>query len=250
MSKGSEPQVPGQEKMDFLRSLVLENWQVFEGPLEQYQWPWENARWHEMVFCLLLRLGQPELEADMARSLVNMLADLDMLRIETLAGLALDGEEPDFAHPDLVLMLHLIERSGLDPAKAIAAVTTICQAALGLQKQHGGKVQRYLRHYGQRILDELDKHFSFTNMSDEDARYAFTHWLQNVLNMPLVLSEPAVEQLCKKLGVTVDDLVGVADSLDLNLALLDDMIAGYGESGLEATETEAESRHGQEIHFA
>lgn len=225
MQKVGKRRVSKKERMANLQSFVLEHWQVFEASPEQYQWPWEIARWHELVFCLLLRLGQPELDADMARSLTNMLADLDMLRIETLAGLAPEGEEPDFTHPDLALMLRLLERSGLHPARARAAVTTICQAALGLQKRHGGKVQRYLRRYGQQMLDELGEHFSFSSMSEEDTRYAFTHWLQNVLNIPLALSEPAVEKLCKKLGVTVDDLVEVADGLDLNLALLDDMVA-------------------------
>jgi hypothetical protein len=229
MSEERKTEVTKQEKLDDLRSLVLELWQRFEGPIEQYQWPWEVARWHELVFCLLQRLSHPELEVEMARDLTDLLANLDMLHIEKLAGLVSEDEEPNFTDPDLDLMLRLLERSGLDTRKAKRVVTTICQAALGLQKKHGGKIQRYLRHYGKQMVDEVGEHFSFSSMSDNDVRHVYIHWLQNVLNMPLALSEPAVEEFCQELGVAVDDLVEIADTLDLNLALLDDMVVSSSE---------------------
>lgn len=209
-----------------LRALILEYWQAFQGTLNQYQWPWETARWHELAFCLLMRSGQPELSAGTARRLTSTLAELNLLQIEMLSRLTPDGGEPDLSHPDLDLMLRLLQRSGLNEAKATATVTTICQAAHSLQQYHGGKVQHYLRQYGQQMLDELGEHFVFSSISQEDARYAFTHWLQNVLNLPLPISNPAVEAFCHEQGVTVPNLVRVADELDLNLALLDDMLSG------------------------
>ena len=233
-----------QNKTEDLRTYILDHWQLFQGSLEQHHWLWETSRWHELVFCLLLRLGQPELEIGLARSLVNMLAALEMLRVETLAGLALADEGPNFTQPDLILMVRLLERAGLNPEKARVAVTTLCQAALGLQQQHGGKVQRYLRHYGQHMLDELGEHFFLSQMRNEDVRYAFTHWLQNVLNMPLPISDPAVGEFCKEQGVTVDELVQAADELDLNLALLDDLIVETNKLELRPAKVAAESQPG------
>lgn len=240
------PEQNDQEKRDLLRSFVIEQFRAFAAPLDQYQWAWESARWHELVFCLLLRLGQPQIEADIARRLTSTLENLDLLRIEGLVALAGDGGSPDFDHPDLMLMLRVLERFGFTGAQASVAVTTICEAALALQDRHDGKVQRYLRYYGEQMLDELAKHFSFSRMPDEDARHAFTHWLQNVLNMPVKLAEPPVKQLCQQFQVTLDDLVAIADELDLNLALVDDMLASSTASGVGSQSTDVgENWHSQ-----
>jgi hypothetical protein len=92
---------------------------------------------------------------------------------------------------------------------------------------YDGKVQRYLRHYGQQMLDALSHDFSYSQIAKEDVRHAFTHWLQNVLNMPVAVSEPAIAKFCERRGIRAEELLKVADELDINVALLDDMIANY-----------------------
>jgi hypothetical protein len=64
-------------------------------------------------------------------------------------------------------------------------------------------------------------------MSEEDTRHAFAHWLQNVLNMPVVLSHPSVKALCEKFGIGIEELVDIADRNDVNLALVDDWAAEH-----------------------
>jgi len=216
---------PEDEKWQRVRAFVLERWEAFSLAPEQYQWPLETERWHELAFCLLYRIGQPLLPAQDARRIVETLAELDLLQVQTLASWMGTGGELDQDQPDAQWVLGLLGYYGLPLEQATVALTTWCQAAYALQQGFGGKVQRYLREYGQQMVDDMQQRFRFTQLDDADARHAFTHWLQNVLNMPLALMEPAVEQLCEALELTPEEWIALADELDLNLALLDDMAA-------------------------
>jgi len=216
---------PEDEKWQRVRAFVLERWEAFSLAPEQYQWPLETERWHELAFCLLYRIGQPHLQAEEARRIVEILAELDLLEVEELASWMGAGGEVDHNQPDAQWVLGLLGYFGLPLEKATVALSTWCQAAQTLQQGFGGKLQRYLRQYGQQMVDDMQQRFRFTQIDDADARQAFTHWLQNVLNMPLALMEPAVEQLCEALELTPEEWVTLADELDLNLALLDDMAA-------------------------
>lgn len=226
MAKKKKAPEGNQDTRSEVREYVLERWQAFDGEPEQYPWIWEGDRWNELMFCLIARLGTPDFQADMARSLTDILSRLGLLKVETLAQLAGGHGASDASHSDAVFMIQLFERAGAQPKRAQAIVTTLYQAAVGLQQGHAGKVQQYLRNYGQQILDDVGDTFSFSELSEEDARYAFTHWLQNAVNMPLARSDPIVDQLCKDRGISIEQLVAVADELDLNLALLDDILAG------------------------
>ena len=129
--------------------------------------------------------------------------------------------------PQLEIMLKILARQGYAEEEARTIVITICQAARSLQDAYDGKIQKYLRWYGEKMLAELPQHFSFSRLSAEDARYAFTHWLQNVVNMPVLLSEPMVDALCREFDVTVDDLAAIADQNNINTAFIDDWAADY-----------------------
>jgi hypothetical protein len=228
--------------VEALRAFILERWRAFENAPARHPWPWETARWHELVFCLLFRLAEPHVQPGMARTLTAMMASLDMLRVECLAGRIGESGEVDLAHPDLALMLQLLQRAGLDGSKATAVVVTLCQTALGLEKRYRGKVQGYLRCYGQQMLAAVSRDFAYTQIDDNDARHAFTHWLQNTLNLPLAVSEPCVESFCRARGVSVEQLMAVADALDVNVALLDDMIADYIAAGHEGASDQEPGR--------
>jgi hypothetical protein len=224
-AKRSKTVLSREEKQQRVRVFVLEQWPAFAASLSQYQWPLETERWHELAFCLLHKVGQPRLEARSARALVDILSRMDLLRVQELAGWMTDAGELTHSEPDAVLAVRVLERGGLPEKAARAALTSICQAAAALQKQYGGKVQRYLRHYGEVMLQELPQHFAFTHLSPDDAALVFTHWLQNVANMPLPLKEPPMERLCEEFGVSLEELIEAADEDDVNLALLDDMVA-------------------------
>lgn len=210
---------------DQLRFFVMEQWPAHAEQLNQYQWPWETKRWHELVFCVVLRIGHPMVEADVARRVVNIMADLDLLDIDTLASsIAKDGK-PDKNNLDVDLMQNILKRMGIADQKVVTIIETACRIASALKKQHGGKIQKYLRAYGERMLEESGSQLNLDNLDTADVRYIFGLWLQNVLNMPVLLGEPALDDICEAFHASLDDLVNVADDLDLNLAVLDDMAA-------------------------
>jgi hypothetical protein len=225
MPKTEEPGISREDRIDELGSFLLDRWMLFEALEGQLPWSWEMSRWYELVFCILVRLGEPEVDASTAWALTSTLVDLDLLDVETVAEATDEGQQPDFSDPELDLLLRLVERFGFSADKARAAVTAIFEAALSLNERHDGKVQYYLRAYGEHMLAELRNHFQFSGLSEDDIQYIFAHWLQNVLNMPVVLAHPAMDQICDEFDLEAQDIVDVADDLDLNVALLDDILA-------------------------
>lgn len=223
---------------DPVERFLLRRWQNFTGPLDVYRWPWEKARWHELVFCLLLRAGRPRLEPEAARKIVDVLASLDMLQVESLAQCLSPDGNLDPSAADLEVMRALLERAGVDSSKGRAAIKALCEMAEALSRGFDGRVQRYLRLYAERMLSELGTHFPVTALSPEDLRHVFTHWLQNVADLPIGRSGPELDRMAANLGVKPDDVVRSADRLDLNLALLDDILDDDAGGAGEAWATE------------
>jgi hypothetical protein len=206
---------------------MLEEYRRFEPMFERYQWPWETARWHELVFCLLVRIDDSPPGIAVARETTEILVNLDLLEVGVLAKAVTGKGEPDFPEPELALMTGILRRQGYDNTEAEIAVVTICEAAYALQQGFDGKVQKYLRKYGELMISELPENFSLSRMSEEDTNHAFANWLQNVLNMPVAFSNPSVKALCEKLSIKPEELSDIADTNDINLALVDDWAADY-----------------------
>ena len=225
MPKTEEPGISREDRIDELESFILDRWMLFEALEGQLPWGWEVSRWYELVFCILVRLGEPDLDASAAWTLTSTLADLDLLEVDTIVEAADEDRQPDFSDRDLDLMLRLIERFGFPADKARVAVTSIFEAARSLEDRHDGKVQYYLRAYGEQMLAELQNHFQFSGLTEDDTQYVFAHWLQNVLNMPVVLAHPSIDRICDEFDLEAEDIVDVADDLDLNVALLGDILA-------------------------
>jgi hypothetical protein len=97
--------------------------------------------------------------------------------------------------------------------------------ARALQQRWNGKTQRYLRAWGERLLDEIPEAFDIKALSEEKVRYAFAYWLQSTLGLPVLLPHPMVRDYAGVQGTTLDALIAAADSLDLNVALLDELVA-------------------------
>ncbi|NLF00963.1 MAG: hypothetical protein GX601_08295 [Anaerolineales bacterium] len=176
----------------------------------------ENARWLELVVALLMQAGDaPE---EQAREAANMLAALDLLLAPACAAFAPD--DPRAALIELVLRDH-----GFTAEGAATGRQAIIEVAQTLQERWDGKVQRYLRAWGERMLADLPEAFGIQALPQEAVRTAFTWWLQAALGLPVVMAHPELHDYAQAQGTTLAALVAAADSLDLNVALLDEAVA-------------------------
>ncbi len=201
--------------------------------------PWlsEHDRWKELVFALLTRISVlPEAQI---RSATDYLSALNLLDVAALANAAASHVTVD---KDVHLhrrMLEILQEAGFSQKEARRSVATIGEAALTLQKRYDGKVQRYLRRFGELILDDAGSAFRFSNLNKADVKRAFTYWLQNVLNMPLSLSDQSWEGFSRKHRVTPQQLVTAADELDVTLSYLDDLIHRHMDLAAASPERDA-----------
>jgi hypothetical protein len=108
-----------------------------------------------------------------------------------------------------------------DAARGMLLVSTV---ARGFREHFNGKVQLYLRHYGEMMLSDIDKMFDAPSSDRSVLASAFTYWLQNALCMPLSLVDHSMWRFCEENGVTPEQLIAAADDLNINVAFLDDLI--------------------------
>ena len=178
-------------------------------------WLWEFDRWKELIFALLAQISAiPQTEI---RLLVDQMVDLDLLDIHTLS--SIDSDTTAGQH-----LTELMLEAGIEEDLAPAALTTLAEAARGLQQAYDGKIQKYLRRYAELMLREISDSFQFTMMKPDDVADAFTYWLQNVAQMPLSLVDESVRSFCSRYGFTPGDLIEGADLIDMNLAVVDDLV--------------------------
>jgi hypothetical protein len=203
-------------------------------------WASERERWRELVFALLTHvtsLTHPEI-----RALTDQLDDAGLLDVSMLAEIQQEKGRDASLGVHARSILDCLQEGGFGKEEALRGLDVICEAALSLQRQFDGKVQRYLRRYGELMLRELDEFFHFTALDAHATRAAFTYWLQNALNMPLPLLDERVTAACQRLRVQPDELIVAADELGINLAFLDDVLLSYdarrtaGGSRLEQTD--------------
>jgi AcrR family transcriptional regulator len=187
------------------------------GVAPAHPWLWEVDRWRELVFALLTRVADNP-EEDL-RELTKQMADLDLLDVGELAKLHEDRDAPLAQR-----ITELMTEMGIAEDQAGAALTTVIEAAWGLDQHYGGEIQRYLRRYGEQMLREIDESFHFTEMKPDAVAEAFTYWLQNVLSMPLSLTDESEQAFCERYGFTPLELREAADRLGLNLSVVDDLV--------------------------
>jgi len=189
--------------------------------IETHRWVWEGARWNALVLTLLAQIcGASEQEL---RTLVEHLSDLDLLRVDALAGLIKGRKEPDREQTLSRRVENLLTSGGLNPDEAKVGLAVICEAAAGLLVHHEGKIQLYIRRYGEQMLREISQSFAFSSLESTKVGAAFTLWLQNVCDMPLCLVDDHLSSFATKNGLEVKELIAAADELDLNLGLLDEL---------------------------
>jgi hypothetical protein len=74
------------------------------------------------------------------------------------------------------------------------------------------------------MLREALALFPLQGISDDETRRIFTFWLQKVMNIPVLLLAPEVSEFCKKHEISAAELIEAADNLDLNVAILDELL--------------------------
>lgn len=203
-------------------------------------WSSELDRFDELVFALFTRISdRPELEV---RQLVEELRALGLLDVPRLAAVTVEaGQLASADDPAVHQLFRTIGDSGLTDEMSWQMTVTLVELAHDLERGYDGKLQRYLRRYGERMLAELGDSFSFSQLSQEQVLDAFTYWLQNALLMPLSLVDDNVRAFGVRHGLTESDLIASADELGLNLAWMDDVLeaAVRSRTGFEGTPASA-----------
>lgn len=199
-----------------IKTQLQELFERHEVDVGAYAWMHENDRWAELIFCLLNQYNPQN--AQTIRMAVSSLQYLGLLDTTKLSLLETPGNE------DVVVFAHILKRHGFSPENTEHAVKLLVHVASVIHKDYEGKIQRYLRRAGERMRDELANMFGGGLLKEEQLHYAISSWLQNALSLPISLEHPAVLEFCKRNGVSVEELLHAADELDLNIALVDDLL--------------------------
>ena len=189
--------------------------------LAGHRWPNEVDRWHELVACLFVAsISLPDREV---RRVVDLLGRLGLLDVADWAEAAKDGEGSERQGVQKRAWAVLTEEN-VDVEQGRRALAALEECARVLKSRHKGKLQVCLRALSESLLTSMMKEFEFTGWSQEATREALTLWLQNVANAPLPLDDEHVRRFCKTHNIARGDLVQAADDLDVNVALLDDLV--------------------------
>ena len=184
---------------------------------DNHSWIWEHDRWKELVFCLLTRISNKD--HDELHLVCDKLFALGLLDIPMLA--EIEDSKNDHYH---VLMTDFFLENGFTKKEAAKAIVTVSEVAKGLKKNFKGRIQEYLRSYGILLLKEVSKKFRITKLNEKEVKFAFTYWLQNVMNLPLSLKDESLTAFSKSVGIELDELIESADDIGINIALLDDLV--------------------------
>lgn len=183
-----------------------------------HRWLSEQDRWNELVFAIFASLGG--LPEHKLRALVQEMNVLQLLTISELAHIRTAGFGAQPARRCLSIMLD----AGMSRSIAQRSLMAVAEAAAAMQNKYSGKVQRFLRSHGERIRADLQTTIGFSGLKTEEAVFALTYWLQNVLSIPLSLRDKKMAEFESAAHVSGNDILEAADQLDINLAVVDDLI--------------------------
>ncbi len=188
----------------------------YRDSLPSVLWPSEADRWAELLYCLLNQVGGES--AERTRAAIENLNGLGLLDVSALSDEHGAGDESP------VMIKYTLKHYGFSPDDAERGYQVIRAAAAAVQAKYQGKMQKFLRRHGEVMRDQLIACFEGVHLEPDELRYAVTHWLQNALSIPLSLAHPVALELCGRYGQSLDQLVAVADELDVNVALIDDLV--------------------------
>lgn len=205
------PRDPTAEATDSLVALYTSH-RPFLG---QYLWEREDHRWDELVMALLH--GGLGIEPTLARRTVQYLSELGLTSVTVLAHA--DDEKRGFLTG---LLIHM----GIDNETALKATSIVTRVAKTVNDRWDGYVQRFLRDHGDKMVEDLRRMLTQDGLETTQATTAAILWLQNVANLPLLLSNEAdVQRFCARFDLSAKQLVDIIDGLGLNVAVFDDLLA-------------------------
>jgi hypothetical protein len=189
--------------------------------MEHHTWASESDRWSELIYALVSR-SVPEDLINVRRA-VRTLQELDLLNPKALTAVD-DNEERNGQ------IIEVLKEENFNHEEAQRAQTIIQEAATAVCQLFEGRLQFFLRAYAEIMVKDLCEHFVFSSLDQAQAEQAFSLWLQNSCNLPLSLFDNYVLEFCHHCNLSSPELVAAADELNLNLALVDDLIRGHLES--------------------
>jgi hypothetical protein len=188
-----------------------------------YKWEDEHSRWNELVYCIFAELTKHSYRD--ARFLSDSLSELNMLDVENLAQVKL--MEDGMADPDntrIRTITDILLSNGVKEEDIKKSLSAICKVAQSIKENYDGKIQKFLRKYGEEIVNEFDSHVSFSEVDKGTQSRILVKWIQNTLAMPLAFSNIYTASFCETEGVTYHELAEAADNIGLNTAVLDDLL--------------------------
>jgi hypothetical protein len=191
----------------------------YEPSFEEFQWPVESMRWNELAFAILETFGS-ELHA---RAAARAMSELDLLEPRKLARVAQTDETGEDAERGQFILGILVE-AGFNRRDARLALTTLCEAATAIEDRYSGRVQRLLRTHGRTLVENIVDELELKELDREQATRTIVRWLQNVLNLPVYLERESCRVFCHEFQTTPEELVAAADELDINVALVDELL--------------------------
>jgi len=208
-----------------VRDLLVDLFEKYESSFGKYQWPWENQRWFELVFCILSTIDEDYSADSKAALATRVLVDLGLLDIHSLAeSITTDGKS-DYSNPYAMHFRSVLERVGFEAKEINQVFTTICETAKTLEQSYKGKIQILLRHHTDQIVNQLSKVLHLSHyLGEKNSRITILRWLQNILNIPILVPSQGLSVLCETTGKKPEDVLAIVDDLDINVALLDEVL--------------------------
>lgn len=194
---------------------------------DTYLWEDERDRFNELCFCILARTTPIDELA--LREILTGLSELNVLDVEALA--ESEGGSNSKSEKTLdSIITNVFIQNGLDDKEAEKCTATIRQISRIVKQNYGGNIQRLIRKFGNEMLEEMQKVFAIQNMTKEDLKVSLVLWMQNTMEMPIPVSNDAVRDFCKSNNIGLKELESALDTLDINAAVIDDLIQAASSS--------------------
>lgn len=182
-------------------------------------WAWEGARLAELFYAILVSVS--DVDEFALHDLVERMQEMALLNPDELGALDESAANTD---PIAKRIQALMIEDGVSEEAAGRAVRAWVGISRVLSDRYAGLIQRYLREYAERLLAEAPSVFVGTSLSDAELRNALRLWLQVCFNMPLTLVDESMKDFCQSHKIKTETLIEAADSLNLSLPLLDDLL--------------------------
>jgi tetratricopeptide (TPR) repeat protein len=227
--QGTSSSAPNEEIMSELEFQLNNLLSTYGDIIDSHQWPSERLRFIELIYSLAWRIigrHSPALRSALVKAdMLGLLKPQTLTSSEsqTQSRLSQVLREVGTANEEEDVIGEKTEKP-LSNDEIVAIVQAIRDVSNALVRNYKGKIQIYLRTQGEQLLKQALTDFKISNMDEENTRIAFTFWYQNVLDLPLTLNDETISQFIAKYSTDIEHLKEAADKLDLNLALVDDLV--------------------------